>query len=540
MHLPKVLCAVGLIIGSAAIAVPAATDAGAVGGITYYVNSSTSTGAIDCASATNVDCGIADAVTAFDADSTSNDADVIVFSAGISTFSGAYLQIINSTPGVTLSIEGNGSDATTITGGGETVFTIDFPATVTISSLTITGGSWIAGGAILSDGTLALTNDTLSDDTAVLEGGALFNEGVATLTNDTFSGDSADQGGAIDNEGEVTLTNDTFWGDSASAGGAIFNDMVATLTNDTFSHDGAGSSAAIYDLGNVDIANSIFDSASCFIAGLLVDNGYNVESDASCGAASTDVTNSSSINAAASLAANGSTGPETVAIDPTSSAYEEVPASSCGVATDERGDPRPGVSDAACDAGAFEYQGTATTARSAQTVSVAPIGNVTLGAAPLTLSGTASSGLAIIYTSKDPTVCAVSGSTVTILAAGTCTVVASQGGDSQFIPAATEQTFQVDAVATAVRHVPGPAHIRRAIALSTGGVVLVVSAPSNGGSPLTSYQYSVNGRAWVNAALGGRVVVTGLRKSSIVTLRVRARNAIGAGPASNAERVSVR
>ncbi len=39
-----------------------------------------------------------------------------------------------------------------------------------------------------------------------------------------------------------------------------------------------------------------------------------------------------------------------------SSAYEEVPTTSCSVATDERGDPRPGMPSADCDAGAYEYQ----------------------------------------------------------------------------------------------------------------------------------------------------------------------------------------
>jgi hypothetical protein len=57
------------------------------------------------------------------------------------------------------------------------------------------------------------------------------------------------------------------------------------------------------------------------------------------------------------LAANGSAGPQTQAIGPSSAAYQAVPASSglCP-ATDERGLPRPGAGPAACDAGAFEYQ----------------------------------------------------------------------------------------------------------------------------------------------------------------------------------------
>ncbi len=47
---------------------------------------------------------------------------------------------------------------------------------------------------------------------------------------------------------------------------------------------------------------------------------------------------------------------ETLAITTSSSAYEEVPESSCTLPTDERGDPRPGCAEASCDADAFELQ----------------------------------------------------------------------------------------------------------------------------------------------------------------------------------------
>ncbi len=49
---------------------------------------------------------------------------------------------------------------------------------------------------------------------------------------------------------------------------------------------------------------------------------------------------------------------------------------------------------------------------------------------------TASSGLPVSYASATPAVCTVSGSTVTMVGAGTCTLVASQGGNAQWLPAA--------------------------------------------------------------------------------------------------------
>lgn len=52
-----------------------------------------------------------------------------------------------------------------------------------------------------------------------------------------------------------------------------------------------------------------------------------------------------------------------------------------------------------------------------------------------TLTATASSKLAVGYTSASPTVCTVSGATVRHLAGGTCTVVARQGGSARVNPA---------------------------------------------------------------------------------------------------------
>ncbi|WP_374008261.1 IPTL-CTERM sorting domain-containing protein [Delftia lacustris] len=51
-------------------------------------------------------------------------------------------------------------------------------------------------------------------------------------------------------------------------------------------------------------------------------------------------------------------------------------------------------------------------------------------------AATASSGLPVSYASSTPGVCTVAGNVVTMVAAGTCTVVASQGGDAQWEPAA--------------------------------------------------------------------------------------------------------
>ena len=63
----------------------------------------------------------------------------------------------------------------------------------------------------------------------------------------------------------------------------------------------------------------------------------------------------------------------------------------------------------------------------------------------ITLSASASSGLAISFTSSTSAVCTVSGSTVTTVAVGTCVVTASQGGNADYAAARdVARSFQVN------------------------------------------------------------------------------------------------
>jgi hypothetical protein len=68
-----------------------------------------------------------------------------------------------------------------------------------------------------------------------------------------------------------------------------------------------------------------------------------------------------------------------------------------------------------------------------QTIFFSPPGSATVGR-PVILTGTASSGLAVIYASSTD-VCTVTGSTLTLAKAGTCTVTASQPGDDRYAAA---------------------------------------------------------------------------------------------------------
>lgn len=65
---------------------------------------------------------------------------------------------------------------------------------------------------------------------------------------------------------------------------------------------------------------------------------------------------------------------------------------------------------------------------------------------PVAVHATASSGLPVIYTSTTPDVCTISGTSVTLLTAGTCSIVATQAGDATYNPVAATMSFTVTAV----------------------------------------------------------------------------------------------
>jgi sugar lactone lactonase YvrE len=87
-------------------------------------------------------------------------------------------------------------------------------------------------------------------------------------------------------------------------------------------------------------------------------------------------------------------------------------------------------------------RGTAT--QDGQTITFGPLSNLALGTTPFALSATASSGLAVNFASTTSPVCTVSGTTVTLVAVGTCTIQATQTGNGIYAAATPiSQSFQV-------------------------------------------------------------------------------------------------
>ncbi|MCE9560458.1 MAG: right-handed parallel beta-helix repeat-containing protein, partial [Planctomycetes bacterium] len=125
------------------------------------------------------------------------------------------------------------TDNTASQGGG--VFN---SGTLTLSNSTVTGNlADVAGGGVFNKGTLTLSNSTISGNSASNNfGGGVYNRGggTATVTNSTITGNTCGVGGGVYNGGTLALTNCTISANSATrnnSGGGLRNISKVTLTN---------------------------------------------------------------------------------------------------------------------------------------------------------------------------------------------------------------------------------------------------------------------------------------------------------------------
>ena len=79
-----------------------------------------------------------------------------------------------------------------------------------------------------------------------------------------------------------------------------------------------------------------------------------------------------------------------------------------------------------------------------QTIAFGALPNQPLGTPPFSVSATATSGLPVSFASSTTSVCSVSGAIVTLVALGTCTIQATQAGNTDYAAALpVNQSFQV-------------------------------------------------------------------------------------------------
>ncbi len=151
----------------------------------------------------------------------------------------------------------------------------------------------------------------------------------------------------------------------------------------------------------------------------------------------------------------------------------------------------------------------------------------TFGDAPLALGATASSGLPVTFASLTPAVCTVSGATLILVAVGTCTVRASQGGDADH-----EAAADVDRGFAILASAPGAPTI--GVASAGDGQASVAFQPPafTGGLPIDMYSATCNPGALTGTASASPVTVSGLANGTTYGCVVQAHNGAGAGAPS--------
>ena len=377
-------------------------------------------------------------------------------------------------------------------------------------------------------------------------GGAIFNDaGNVTLSNTTLSGNSASGGSSAA-------------GGGSGYGGAIFNyngnvtlSFVTAVFNSVTAGGGAAAAnadgGAIYSLGDANCTsggNTCVNSA----AALTVDNSIAANSTISASVAGSDVVAAAFVQVGKPASGGGTTngistatltyvganivvtsslvgaatttGPAPLTSDPVLGALQDngggnftqlppfgspaidaaancLDAAGANIAVDERGLPRP--SGATCDLGAVEAQ------PFNQTISFPNPGPLTFSpGGTFALFATATSELPVSYVSNSPGVCSVSGSTVTILTAGNCSITVSQAGNSSFsaAPPVTDNIVisQLGQTIVFTSVAPDPA---------VGGIYDVTVTSGASGNPVT---FATTGVCTVS---GARVMFTGAGTCSI-------------------------
>lgn len=147
--------------------------------------------------------------------------------------------------------------------------------------------------------------------------------------------------------------------------------------------------------------------------------------------------------------------------------------------------------------------------RLVQAITFGPLSPKQLGDAPFTLNAMASSGLPVSYSSSNPSVATISGTTVTITGIGSTSITASQAGNATYLPATSVSQTLVIVDATITSQPQG-----QSFTLG-GGATLSVSATGTG----LTYQWQLNGTN-IPGATGSTLNLVNLTSTNAGTYRV--------------------
>jgi hypothetical protein len=267
---------------------------------TFTVGSNADTAtASDCATPTNTDCTLRDAIIAANNNA---GADTIVFASALS---GSTITLTSDPEPITEAVDIQGfSGASGITVDGNNAYRIFYvdPSTtydpVSISGMTLTNGyvNDSQGGAIFNeDADLTISNAVVNNSIASLtgRGGGIYSlSGTVMIESSTIGGNHAYQSGGVGSyTGNLSITDSTVTGNYADGdtssngnngyGGGVWTDGAGlTITRSTIDHNVAaydgGGIYAVDDSGSaVKIVNSTIanNSAANDDAGGVYDNG---------------------------------------------------------------------------------------------------------------------------------------------------------------------------------------------------------------------------------------------------------------------------
>jgi hypothetical protein len=233
------------------------------------------------------------AITQSDQDTTP---DTITFEPGVT----GTIPLVSALPDLshTLTIDGPGRSMLTVARSAAPgtpdfrIFTVPTGADVTISGLTVSGGSVFGGdgGGISNAGALTVSDSTLSGNSAESgffgggDGGGIDNTGTLTVSDSTLSGNSVaggpttggGSGGGISNAGALTVSDSTLSGNSAlnGSGGGIDNFGTLTVSDSTLSGNSAGGSGGgIDNFGTLTVTDSTLSGNSAVVGGGISNAG---------------------------------------------------------------------------------------------------------------------------------------------------------------------------------------------------------------------------------------------------------------------------
>ncbi|MBI5822733.1 MAG: Ig-like domain repeat protein [Chloroflexi bacterium] len=329
-----------LIVMLAIVALPVTPARAAI--FTVTKTSDTNDGTCDA------DCSLREAIIAANG---AAGADTITLPAGTYTLTrvgtddnsnNGDLDITDGVGATDITLTGAGSGSTTINGAvgwADRIFDVRASATVSMSGVTISGGNINnangagilkngngsltltdvvlsgnavtgnparGGGLYSNDGTVTITNSTISSNSAAREGGGIYaNNGILNITLGTLGSNTAGrEGGAINTNAVTTISNTTITGNSVTSvnrdGGGLWANANTTVINSTFSGNTTTRNGGnvFRNGGTVSFRNTILNAGSpgnC--SGAITNTGTNIDSGSTCFTA----TNGSLINTDPSL-----------------------------------------------------------------------------------------------------------------------------------------------------------------------------------------------------------------------------------------------